>query len=132
MIITALLVINAIATVAAGVVLFVAPDLIAGTVGIHIRQEAYFLYYLLGASELGLSALCFLGIYLQDRSTLITISVALLVFHAASGVAGIYALARGVDVAVLWNVMARVLMVALFGYYGVYKLVRMRISKQAA
>lgn len=118
----ALLWLNAIATLAAGLVLFVAPELIAGTVGIHLGQEAHFLYYLLGASELGLSALCFLGLRFRDRSTLITVSLTLIVFHFASGVAGVFAFAGGVDAAVLWNVVARVFMVVLFGYHGVYKL----------
>ncbi len=118
----ALLWLNAVATLAAGLVLFIAPDLIAGTVGIHVGQEAYFLYYLLGASELGLSALCFLGLRFGDWSTLITVSLTLIVFHSASGGAGMYAFARGVDAAVLWNVVARVVMVALLGYHGVYKL----------
>ena len=122
----ALLWLNAIATLAAGLVLFVAPYSIAGTVGIRIEQEAYFLYYLLGASELGLSALCFLGLRFRDRSTLIAVSLTLIVFHFASGVAGVYAFARGVDAAVLWNVVARVVMVVLFGYHGVYKLASSR------
>ncbi len=121
-VLAALLWLNAVATLAAGLVLFVAPDLIAGTVGIHVGQEAHFLYYLLSASELGLSALCFLGLWFRDRSTLIVVSLTLIVFHAASGVAGIYAFAQGVDAAVLWNVVARVVMVALLGYHGVYKL----------
>ena len=118
----ALLWLNAMATLAAGLVLFVAPDSIAGTVGIRVGQEAHFLYYLLGASKLGLSALCFLGLWFRDRRTLIAVSLTLVVFHAASGVAGIYAFARGTDAAVLWNVFARVVMVALFAYHGVYKL----------
>ena len=118
----ALLWLNAVATLAAGLVLFVAPGLIAGTVGIHVGQEDRFLYYLLGASELGLSALCFLGLRSRDRGTLVTVSLTLIVFHFASGVAGIYAFAGGVDAAVLWNVVARVVMVLLFGYHGVYKL----------
>jgi hypothetical protein len=127
----ALLWLNAVATLAAGLVLFVAPDLIAGTVGIYVEQEAHFLYYLLGASELGLSALCFLGLRFRDRSTLITVSLTLIVFHFASGVAGVYAFAGGVDAAVLWNVVARVVMVALFGYHGVYKLTSSKTSALA-
>ncbi|MDP8899922.1 MAG: hypothetical protein M3N33_02000 [Actinomycetota bacterium] len=128
-VLSALLWLNAVATLAAGLVLFVAPDSIAGTVGIYVGQEAHFLYYLLGASELGLSALCFLGLWFRDRSTLITVSLTLIVFHVASGVAGVYAFARGVDAAVLWNVVARVVMVVLFGYHGVYKLTLSKIER---
>lgn len=128
----ALLWLNAVATLAAGLVLFVAPGLIAGTVGIHVGQEDRFLYYLLGASELGLSALlCFLGLRSRDRGTLVTVSLTLIVFHFASGVAGIYAFAGGVDAAVLWNVVARVVMVLLFGYHGVYKLTSSRTGAPA-
>jgi multisubunit Na+/H+ antiporter MnhC subunit len=50
-----LLLIHAIVTFAAGVVLLVAPDLIPRTVGIRITSSVYLVCYLLGTSELGLA-----------------------------------------------------------------------------
>lgn len=113
-----LLLINAIATFAAGIVLFVAPELIAGAVGIRIDRGAYFLYYLLGASELGLATLCFCGRTLTEPQSLRVVALTAIVFHAASGVAGVYGFTQGLSAAVWWNVLLRVGMVMLFAYYG--------------
>ncbi len=116
-----LLLINAIATFAAGIALFVAPDLIAGAVGIRIDPDAHFLAYLLGASEFGIAALGYFGSGLTDVQALRIVTLTFIVFHAASGVAGVYAFAQGVSAAVWWNVVVRVLMVGAFIYYGLVR-----------
>jgi hypothetical protein len=54
-----LLIINAIATLAAGIVLFVAPNLIPSAVSIYVDRSAYMINYLLGSSELAFAALCY-------------------------------------------------------------------------
>jgi hypothetical protein len=55
-----LLTINAVAMLAAGVVLFLWPELVPGVAGIELQRPAFFLCYLLGASELAIATLCFL------------------------------------------------------------------------
>lgn len=54
-----LLLIHAIVTFAAGVVLLVAPDLIPRTVGIRVDSGVYLVCYLLGTSEMGLATLSY-------------------------------------------------------------------------
>ena len=116
-----LLIINAIATLAAGVVLFVAPNLIPSAVGIHIDRSAYLISYLLGSSELAFAALCYYARTLNDSQALRVIALTCIIFHAASGVAEVYAFVQGVSAAVWWNVALRVVMVVLFLYYGLYR-----------
>jgi hypothetical protein len=116
-----LLIINAIATLAAGVVLFVAPNLIPSAVGIHIDRSAYLITYLLGSSEIAFAALCYYGRGLKDSQALRVIVLTCIVFHAISGVAEVYAFVQGVSAAVWWNVALRVVMVVLFLYYGLYR-----------
>lgn len=102
-----LLVINALATAAAGIVLFVQPEVIAGAVGIQLGPEAHFVYYLLGASELAFAALCYYGRTLTDPEARRVVVVTCIVFHAASGVAGVLAVGQGVSSALWWNVGVR-------------------------
>jgi hypothetical protein len=116
-----LLIINAIATLAAGIVLFVAPNLIPSAVGINIDRSAYLISYLLGSSELAFAALCYYGRELKDSQALRVIALTCIVFHGASGVAEIYAFVQGVSAVVWWNVALRVVMVVLFLYYGLYR-----------
>jgi hypothetical protein len=114
----AVFLINAVATFAAGAVLFASPGFIPHAVGITLDQRAYFLCYLLGASELGFSALSLLGARLTDAPALRAIVYACIVFHAGSAVAGLMAMMHGVDQRVIWNVALRVVMIALFIRYG--------------
>lgn len=116
-----LLIINAVATAAAGIVLFLRPDLIAGVVGIYLDPGDYFLYYLLGSSELAFAVLCYSSRNLQNAEALRIVTLTCIVFHAASGVAGIYASIQGLSLVVWGNVALRVLMVTLFIYYGIYR-----------
>ena len=110
--------VNALAMLAAGIALFAAPGFMAGVIGIRVQPEAYFLAYLLGASELGFAVLCAFGTRLKDAEALHGLCVACIVFHAASGIAGVLAAAQGVSGVVLWNVAVRVVMVGLFAYFG--------------
>jgi hypothetical protein len=65
-----ILIINAFATTAAGVVLFVSPDLIGGTAGLRLPASANFIYGLLEAAEFGLSTLCWLALGFDESSAL--------------------------------------------------------------
>jgi hypothetical protein len=113
-----LLTINAVAMLAAGVVLFLWPELVPGVTGIELQRPAFFLCYLLGASELAIATLCFLAVKLSDAAALRAIVITCIVFHASSGVAGICAIVEGATAAVWWNVALRGVMVILFVRYG--------------
>ena len=113
-----LFLINAVATFAAGVVLFVWPELIPGIAGIQLDRSAYFVCYLLGASEFAVTALCLLSLTSPDIAGLRSAVWSLVMFHTASGAAGVYAIAQGAAPGIWWNVVLRVLMVFLFVRYG--------------
>jgi hypothetical protein len=110
--------INAFATLLAGLVLFIAPELIPGSIGIDLDRRAYFLCYLLGASELGFATLSLFATRITDASALRAVVYASIVFHAASAVADLIAITQGVDPRVIWNVALRLVMIALFVRYG--------------
>ena len=111
-----LLVIHGFITLAAGVVLTLAPDLIPGAVGIHLDPSAYMVAYLLAGAEFSLAVLSFGGSRVIDPRALRLIVWTLIAFHGSSGILEIYAYARGGNVAILGNVAARAAMVGLFAY----------------
>jgi len=112
-----LLVVHGIVTLAAAVILTVAPGLIPRIVRIHLEPSAYLMAYLLAAAEFGLSSLSFGGSQLTDLQALRLISWTCVVFHVSSGLFEVRAYMEGVSTAVLGNVVARGLIIALFLYF---------------
>ena len=117
-----LMVFHAVITFAAAVVLIVAPALIPSAVGINLESGAYLICYLLAAAELSIAFLSWSGRTVSDVRALRVIVISFIVFHAASGVLEIYALTKGVSAFVWGNVAVRVIVVVLFAYYGLYKM----------
>jgi hypothetical protein len=108
----ALLAINAMATFAAAVFLLLAPAAIPATVGIPLDRSQFFIAYLLSACELGLSVMA--AFALRARRDAVGLAVLTLsVMHLASGVGGVIAVAQGASFLILWNALARVVVVAL-------------------
>jgi hypothetical protein len=116
-----LLLVHAAVTFAAGVVLIAAPALIPKTVGIEIGPEQFLLSYFLGAAELGLAYLSFYARKINDRHALRIIVSSFIVFHLATGIVEIYALAQGVSPNLIANIALRIIVSVLFFYYGFYK-----------
>ena len=116
-----LFLVHAVVTFAAGVVLLVAPAVIPGTVGIQLNPNAYLLCYLLGAAEISLAVLSYLGRELADRQGRRLVCLAFIVFHSLTALAEIYAFTDGVSLAIWANVAVRVLVISLFFYYGLIK-----------
>lgn len=116
------LVVNALATLAAGLALFISPGFLGAAVDIAIGRDAYFVYYLLGASELAIATLCILALRLTDSAALRAVCWTMIVFHAASGLAGVLAYAQGLSAAVWANVALRALMIGLFAWFGLRQL----------
>src|SRR5215213_1313266 len=114
-----LFIIHGLITLAAGIVLIAAPEVIPETVGISIPPDSYLICYLLGTAEIALACLSFFGAQLTDRKALKLISVTFVVFHFLTAVIEVYAYARGVKSGILVNVAFRILICLLFLYYGV-------------
>ena len=112
----ALLVIHGLITMAAGIVLTVAPGLIPHVVGIDLEPNANVLAYLLAGAEFGLAVLSFGASRLTDARALRLIVWSFIAFHGSSGVLELYAYAQGAGVTILGNVVARAVIVGLFGY----------------
>lgn len=108
----AALAINAVAAFAAGVMLFVAPGAIPAMVGIPLDRSQFFIAYLLAGSELGLSVAAALALKASRDAVRVAVA-SLVVMHVASGVGGALALEQGASYLILWNVLARVAIVAL-------------------
>ena len=112
----ALLVVHGCITLAAAIVLAVAPGLIPGLVGIQLEPSAYVLAYLLAGAEFGLAVLSFGGSRLSDVRALRLIAWSCIAFHGSSGVLEVVAYAQGASAAILANVVARAVIVGLFAW----------------
>jgi hypothetical protein len=112
----ALLVVHGCITLAAAIVLAVAPGLIPGLVGIQLEPSAYVLAYLLAGAEFGLAVLSFGGSRLSDVRALRLIAWSCIAFHGSSGVLEAVAYAQGASAAILANVVARAVIVGLFAW----------------
>jgi hypothetical protein len=111
-----LLVVHGFITLAAAIVLVVAPGLIPSVVGINLEPRADVLAYLLAGAEFGLAVLSFGASRVADSRALRLIVWSLIAFHGSSGVLEVYAYAQGASVAIIGNVAARVVIVLLFAW----------------
>jgi hypothetical protein len=109
-----LLMVHGAITLAAGIVLAIAPGLIPSTIAIQLQPSAYVLAYLLSGAEIGFAVLSFGGARLTGTHALRLIVWSCIAFHGMSGVLETYAWIEGVSVAVLGNVAFRLLVIALF------------------
>jgi len=111
-----LLIVHGFITLAAGVVLAVAPGLIPGTVGVPLQPSAYLVAYLLAGAEFGIATLSFGGSRLTDPRALRLIVWSCIAFHGSSGILEVYAYTRGVSIVIFGNVAARAVIITLFAY----------------
>ena len=113
-----LLILHAIIAFAAGVVLVVAPEAIPRVIGIHLAPGTFLICYLLAGAEFSIAFLSFYGVRSRDAECLRLVVGTIIVFHASTAVLEIYALTQGIDVTLWGNVALRVIVIALFSYYG--------------
>jgi hypothetical protein len=111
-----LLVIHGLITMAAVVVLTVAPGLIPSFAGVHLEPSAAMVAYLLAGAEVGLAVLSFGGSRLTDPQGLRLVVWSCIVFHGSSSALEIYAYAQGASVVILGNAAARAAIIVLFAY----------------
>jgi hypothetical protein len=113
-----LLLIHGIVTLAAGVVLVVAPDLIPRSVGVRLDAGGNLIAYLLAAAEFGIAVLSFGSRTLEDDRAIRVIVWSFIVFHGSSALLEVYALRAGVSPALWANVIARAVIVGAFVHFG--------------
>lgn len=109
---------HAIITLAAALLLVFAPAAIPATVEITVKQDQFLLCYFLAAAELAIAYLSFYGRKLTDPAMIRLITVTFIIFHAATLVLELYALSEGVSLKIIVNIIARLIIIALFYYYG--------------
>ena len=112
-----LLVVHGSVTLAAGIVLVVAPDLIPRAIGVHLDPSANVVAYLLAGAEFGLAVLSFGGSRLTDPQALRLVVWSCIAFHSTSCVLEVYAFVQGVSVGILGNICTRGVMIAMFAYW---------------
>src|SRR5262249_19908871 len=105
-------------TAAAGFVLIAAPGPIPRVVGIRVDSSAYLVCYLLAGAEFGMAALSYNGRRLRYPEVQRVVVLPCVIFHASSAALEVWAFAQGVSAAVWANSVARVVVMALFLYYG--------------
>ena len=117
-----LLAIHAIITLAAGIVLIISPDIIPSTVNISLQPSQYLLCYFLAAAEIALAYLSWFGRKIEDKTSLSLIVTAIIIFHAATLFLELYAYSNGLSSKIIPNVIARVVIIILISYFGLYKM----------
>src|SRR5262245_28479202 len=93
--------VHAIATLAAAIVLVVAPAAIPTTVGIVIAPPAFLLCYLLAAAELSIGIFSWGARNLTDAKALRLVVAGFVVFHGASAILELWALVTGLSARIL-------------------------------
>lgn len=111
----ALLLVHGLVTLAAALVLIIAPGFIPGLIGIGLPASANLVAYLLAAAELALAVLSLGGSRLADPIALRLIATTCVVLHAASAALMLYAThGAPLNRIVLLNVIARGVIIVLF------------------
>lgn len=109
-----MLLIHAVLTAAAGVVLIIAPEKIPATVNIHLNRGAYLICYLLGATEIAFAVLSFFSRGLTDRAGIRLVVSTFIVFHLVTAGVELFALAQEGAQALWGNVALRIVVTILF------------------
>ncbi|HLP52055.1 MAG TPA: hypothetical protein VK154_14300 [Chitinophagales bacterium] len=116
-----ILLMHAIMTCAAGLMLVIKPSVIPDTVDVHVRENQYLLCYLLAAAQFAIAYLSFSSRKITDFVILKHILVTLIIFHASTMVLEIISITNGVSLTLLGNIIARAVIVSLLSYFGLYK-----------
>jgi hypothetical protein len=101
-------------TLAAAVVLVVAPGLIPSTVGIELPPGGELLAYLLAGCELGIAVISLMAATLTDGLAIHVIAAGFAVLHLSTGILEVVALAGGAAPFLWGNVVVRVIATVVF------------------
>jgi hypothetical protein len=116
-----LLVMHAVITFAAGVVLVVAPGAIPGMVGIELSPGSFLICYLLAGAEFVIAFLSAYGACCRGVGARHAVIGTLIVFHGSTAALELYALMQGLDARLWANVALRIAVIALFAWFGLIK-----------
>ena len=114
-----LFVAHGVITLAAAIVLAVAPGLIPATVGIELPTHAELLAYLLAGCELGVAVVSLGAATLTDARAIRIIAAGFAALHLFTGVLEVVALAHGADPFLWGNVVVRVVATVVFALIAV-------------
>ncbi len=113
--IRALFITHGVVTLAAAVVLTIAPAAIPATIGVDLNASQYVLSYFLAAAELAVAVLSLAASCLTDRSALVLIAWVFVIFHASTAALEIaYMTSTAVTFILLGNVIIRAVASGLF------------------
>ncbi len=111
----AVFIVHGVVTLAAAVVLVVAPRAIPSAVNIPVDRAAFLLCYLLAATELAIALMSFGAVHLRDPAAVRLIVLVFIAFHLATGLLEIlYLTYSPASAALIANVVVR------FGAAGVF------------
>lgn len=115
-------VLHGLVTLAAGIVLVIDPNLIPSVVGIHLPASSYLVPYLLGTAELCIAAISLGASRLTDVSALRMITWSFIVLHGTTALVEVFAYTQGLDALIWGNIILRIVVIAIFAYFGIYQL----------
>lgn len=116
-----LFILHAVVTLAAGLALVLVPNAIPSTVGVRLEPGQFIIAYLLAGAEFGAAYLSFVAARITDRAALRAIVWNFIVFHLSTGALEVYAYVQGLSSLIWANVALRVIISALFAYFGLRK-----------
>ena len=116
-----LLVVHGCITLAAGAVLVAAPGAIPSFIDVELAPGGFVVCYFLAGAEFSIAFLSFYATRCREAESLRLAVLTIIVFHAATSLLELYALKQGIDVRLWSNVALRVIVIALFSYYGALK-----------
>jgi hypothetical protein len=116
-----LFILHALITLAAAIALVVVPNAIPSTVGAALDEGQFIVAYLLAGAEFGVAYLSFAAAKLKDQAAIKTIVWSFIVFHMSTAVLEVFAYLQGLSVFIWANVALRIIISALFAYFGLRK-----------
>jgi hypothetical protein len=124
MILRVLLAAHALVTLAAAVLLVVAPEVIPSFIGVDLAPGTFVVCYLLAGAEFSIAFLSLYGVRCRAAESLRVVVLTILIFHVSTAALEILALMQGIDPRLWSNVGLRAVVIAVFFYYGVVRLSR--------
>lgn len=113
-----LFIFHALATFAAGVALVLVPNAIPSSVGVQLEQGQFIIAYLLAGAEFGIAYLSFAATRIVEHGARRAIVLSFIVFHLSTAILEVYANLQGLSSLIWANVALRLLISALFAYFG--------------
>jgi hypothetical protein len=111
--------VHGVITLAAAIVLAVAPGLIPSTVGIELPPDGDLLAFLLAGCEFGVAVVSLGAATLSDGRAIRVIAVGFAALHLLTGILEVVALAIGADPFLWGNVVVRAVATAVFAIVAV-------------